>query len=367
MLAIIGAMDEEIELLLADLQGREDLSFPGVTLHRGVLDGVSVPAHARRHRQGQRGHDHHAVAERRGHAGDLYRRGRRRSPGAAGGRPCGEHRLRAARRGRRRPWATRWARYPARPPPGPPTRSCGPPRSPLPRPYRTCGWWRAGSPAAISSSPRPRGPRGCWRPSGPPAPRWRAPPWRRCVPRRGCPPWSSAASAIRPTAAPRWTTASSCPGSPATPETVVRGHARAAFHRPVTAAPSITASLPAPVRFVLGLGILVGFAAAGQALVTVMHLPLPGSVVGWRCCGPRWGCAWFGCTGSRTRPTACWASWAAVRAGHGGLYRVSVRRGGVGPVAARDDGRAARGQRGGRTARLAAAAAWSLRTWAGSP
>ncbi len=42
MLAIIGAMDEEIELLLADLQGREDLSFPGVTLHRGVLDGVSV-------------------------------------------------------------------------------------------------------------------------------------------------------------------------------------------------------------------------------------------------------------------------------------------------------------------------------------
>ncbi len=48
----------------------------------------------------------------------------------------------------------------------------------------------------------------------------------------------------------------------------------------MTAAPSITASLPAPVRFVLGLGILVGFAAAGQALVTVTHLPLPGSVVG---------------------------------------------------------------------------------------
>ncbi|WP_288404159.1 5'-methylthioadenosine/S-adenosylhomocysteine nucleosidase, partial [uncultured Deinococcus sp.] len=42
MLAIIGAMDEEIELLLGELQGREDLSFPGATLHRGVLDGVPV-------------------------------------------------------------------------------------------------------------------------------------------------------------------------------------------------------------------------------------------------------------------------------------------------------------------------------------
>ncbi len=42
MLAIIGAMDEEIELLLADLQQRQDLDFPGVTLHRGVLDGVEV-------------------------------------------------------------------------------------------------------------------------------------------------------------------------------------------------------------------------------------------------------------------------------------------------------------------------------------
>ncbi|GGO22999.1 CidA/LrgA family protein [Deinococcus humi] len=40
------------------------------------------------------------------------------------------------------------------------------------------------------------------------------------------------------------------------------------------------ARLAAPVRFVLGLGVLVGFAAAGQALVTVTHLPLPGSVVG---------------------------------------------------------------------------------------
>ncbi|WP_198170708.1 5'-methylthioadenosine/adenosylhomocysteine nucleosidase [Deinococcus arboris] len=42
MLAIIGAMDEEIEVLLADLQAREDLTFPGVTLHRGALDGVPV-------------------------------------------------------------------------------------------------------------------------------------------------------------------------------------------------------------------------------------------------------------------------------------------------------------------------------------
>lgn len=42
MLGIIGAMDEEIELLLADLQGREDLHRPGVTLHRGVLEGQAV-------------------------------------------------------------------------------------------------------------------------------------------------------------------------------------------------------------------------------------------------------------------------------------------------------------------------------------
>ena len=42
MLAIIGAMDEEIELLLGELQGREDLTLPGATLHRGVLDGVPV-------------------------------------------------------------------------------------------------------------------------------------------------------------------------------------------------------------------------------------------------------------------------------------------------------------------------------------
>ncbi|WP_019010106.1 5'-methylthioadenosine/adenosylhomocysteine nucleosidase [Deinococcus aquatilis] len=42
MLAIMGAMDEEIELLLADLQDHETLTFPGVTLHRGTLDGVPV-------------------------------------------------------------------------------------------------------------------------------------------------------------------------------------------------------------------------------------------------------------------------------------------------------------------------------------
>jgi len=42
MLAIIGAMDEEIELLLGDLQGRQELAYPGATLYRGQLDGVSV-------------------------------------------------------------------------------------------------------------------------------------------------------------------------------------------------------------------------------------------------------------------------------------------------------------------------------------
>ncbi len=42
MLAIIGAMDEEIELLLQDLEQREDLTLPGATLHRGVLGGVPV-------------------------------------------------------------------------------------------------------------------------------------------------------------------------------------------------------------------------------------------------------------------------------------------------------------------------------------
>ncbi|SMB92667.1 5'-methylthioadenosine/adenosylhomocysteine nucleosidase [Deinococcus hopiensis] len=42
MLAIMGAMDEEIELLLAELQERETLERPGVTLYRGVLEGVPV-------------------------------------------------------------------------------------------------------------------------------------------------------------------------------------------------------------------------------------------------------------------------------------------------------------------------------------
>ncbi|TDE87574.1 5'-methylthioadenosine/adenosylhomocysteine nucleosidase [Deinococcus sp. S9] len=42
MLAIMGAMDEEIELLLADLQDQETLQRPGVTLYRGVLDGLPV-------------------------------------------------------------------------------------------------------------------------------------------------------------------------------------------------------------------------------------------------------------------------------------------------------------------------------------
>lgn len=43
---------------------------------------------------------------------------------------------------------------------------------------------------------------------------------------------------------------------------------------------SVTARLPAPARFVLGLGILLAFAALGQALVVLTRLPLPGSVVG---------------------------------------------------------------------------------------
>ena len=38
----MGAMNEEIELLLSELKGREDLTYPGVTLHRGRLDGVPV-------------------------------------------------------------------------------------------------------------------------------------------------------------------------------------------------------------------------------------------------------------------------------------------------------------------------------------
>lgn len=42
MLAIMGAMDEEIELLLEGLQAAETLPGPGLTLHRGELDGVPV-------------------------------------------------------------------------------------------------------------------------------------------------------------------------------------------------------------------------------------------------------------------------------------------------------------------------------------
>ncbi|GAA0518740.1 CidA/LrgA family protein [Deinococcus depolymerans] len=43
---------------------------------------------------------------------------------------------------------------------------------------------------------------------------------------------------------------------------------------------SLTARLNVPARFLLGLGILMAFAALGQALVGALHLPLPGSVVG---------------------------------------------------------------------------------------
>lgn len=43
---------------------------------------------------------------------------------------------------------------------------------------------------------------------------------------------------------------------------------------------SVTARLPVPARFVLGLGLLLAFAAAGQALTHALGLPLPGSVVG---------------------------------------------------------------------------------------
>lgn len=43
---------------------------------------------------------------------------------------------------------------------------------------------------------------------------------------------------------------------------------------------SVTAALAAPVRFLLGLGLLVAFAALGTALTSALALPLPGSVVG---------------------------------------------------------------------------------------
>lgn len=47
-----------------------------------------------------------------------------------------------------------------------------------------------------------------------------------------------------------------------------------------TAPHSVTARLPATTRFVLGLGMLSAFAAAGEVLVRFAGLPLPGSVVG---------------------------------------------------------------------------------------
>lgn len=54
---------------------------------------------------------------------------------------------------------------------------------------------------------------------------------------------------------------------------------------------SVPARLPAPARFVLGLGLLLAFAAAGQALTGALGLPLPGSVVGlvllWAALGVR--------------------------------------------------------------------------------
>jgi holin-like protein len=44
--------------------------------------------------------------------------------------------------------------------------------------------------------------------------------------------------------------------------------------------PSQTAALPPAVRVVLGLGVLVGFAALGEGLVKLLHWSLPGSVMG---------------------------------------------------------------------------------------
>ena len=38
--------------------------------------------------------------------------------------------------------------------------------------------------------------------------------------------------------------------------------------------------LPPTLRAILGLGLLCGFAALGQGLVTAAHLPFPGAVVG---------------------------------------------------------------------------------------
>ena len=42
----------------------------------------------------------------------------------------------------------------------------------------------------------------------------------------------------------------------------------------------MTLGLPTAFRAILGLGLLLGFAALGQGLVTLLRLPCPGSVVG---------------------------------------------------------------------------------------
>ena len=42
----------------------------------------------------------------------------------------------------------------------------------------------------------------------------------------------------------------------------------------------MTSGLPTVFRAILGLGLLVGFAALGQGLVMLLRLPFPGSVVG---------------------------------------------------------------------------------------
>ena len=42
MLGIIGAMQEEVELLLEGLEDAGKTEYPGVTLHRGLLDGLEV-------------------------------------------------------------------------------------------------------------------------------------------------------------------------------------------------------------------------------------------------------------------------------------------------------------------------------------
>ncbi len=42
----------------------------------------------------------------------------------------------------------------------------------------------------------------------------------------------------------------------------------------------MTSGLPTAFRAILGLGLLLGFAALGQGLVSLLRLPFPGSVVG---------------------------------------------------------------------------------------